>query len=44
MIHYGADMKNSVHTINKKHHVYILGKDFTQGLQYGVQYMQNMPI
>ena len=27
-------MKNSYST-NKKHHIYILGKSFTQGLQYG---------
>ena len=28
-------MKNSSHTTNKKHRIYILGKSFTQGLQYG---------
>ena len=33
LIIYGVDMKNSFST-NKKH-VYILGKSFTQGLQYG---------
>ena len=27
-------MKNSSHATNKKHHIYILGKSFTQGLQY----------
>ena len=32
---YGVDMKNYSHTTNKKHHIYILGKSFTQGLQYG---------
>ena len=28
-------MKNSSYSTNKKHHIYILGKSFTQGLQYG---------
>ena len=28
-------MKNSTFATNKKHHIYILGKSFTQGLQYG---------
>ena len=28
-------MKNSAFASNKKHHIYILGKLFTQGLQYG---------
>ena len=28
-------MKNSAYAINKKHHIYIMGKSFTQGLQYG---------
>ena len=28
-------MKNSKVASNKKHHIYILGKSFTQGLQYG---------
>ena len=32
---YGVDMKNSSHATNKKHHIYILGKSFTQSLQYG---------
>ena len=35
LIIYGADMKNSSNTSNTKHHIYILGKSFTQGLQYG---------
>ena len=35
LILYGADMKNSSHTTNKKHRLYILGKIFTQRLQYG---------
>ena len=28
-------MKNSMYASNKKHHIYIIGKSFTQGLQYG---------
>ena len=28
-------MKNFTFATNKKHHIYILGKSFTQGLQYG---------
>ena len=32
---YGVDMKNSSYSTNKKHHIYFLGKSFTQGLQYG---------
>ena len=28
-------MKNSSYSTNKKHHIYILGKSVTQGLQYG---------
>ena len=28
-------MKNSSYASNRKHHVYVLGKYFTQGLQYG---------
>ena len=28
-------MKNSTYASNKKHHIYIIGKSFTQGLQYG---------
>ena len=28
-------MNNSSHARNKKHHIYILGKTFTQRLQYG---------
>ena len=28
-------MKNSSYSSNKKRHIYILGKGFTQGLQYG---------
>ena len=28
-------MKNSKFASNKKHHIYIIGKSFTQGLQYG---------
>ena len=28
-------MKNASYSTNKKHHIYILGKSFTQGLQYG---------
>ena len=28
-------MKNSTFASNKKHHIYIIGKSFTQGLQYG---------
>ena len=35
LIIYGVDMKNSSHTTNTKNHIYILGKSFTQGLQYG---------
>ena len=35
LILYGADMKNSSNATNKKHHIYILGKSFTEGLQYG---------
>ena len=35
LILYGADMKNSTFSTNKKHHIYIMGKSFTQGLQYG---------
>ena len=35
LIIYGVDMKNSSNDTNKKHHIYILGKSFTQGLQYG---------
>ena len=35
LILYGADMKHSSHATNKKHPIYILGKSFTQGLQYG---------
>ena len=35
LILYGADMKNSSYSTNKKHHIYILGKSFIQGLQYG---------
>ena len=35
LILYGVAMKNSSNTANKKHHIYILGKSFTQGLQYG---------
>ena len=31
----GVDMKNSSYVSNKKHHIYILGKSSTQGLQYG---------
>ena len=27
-------MKNSTFSTNKKHHIYIMGKSFTQGLQY----------
>ena len=34
LILYGADTKNSSYSTNKKH-IYILGKSFTQGLQYG---------
>ena len=32
LIIYGADMKNSSYSTNKKHHIYISGKSFTQGL------------
>ena len=35
LILYGGDMKNSSHKTNKNHHIYIIGKSFTQGLQYG---------
>ena len=35
LIIYGVDMKNSAYATNKKHHIYILDKCFTQGLQYG---------
>ena len=35
LIIYEVDMKNSSNATNKKHHIYILGKSFTQGLQYG---------
>ena len=35
LILYGADMKNSSYSTNEKRHIYILGKSFTQGLQYG---------
>ena len=35
LIIYGADIKNSSYATNKKNHIYILGKGFTQGLQYG---------
>ena len=28
-------MKHYSHATNKKHHIHILGKSFTQGLQYG---------
>ena len=35
LILYGADMKISVFASNKKHHIYIMGESFTQGLQYG---------
>ena len=28
-------MKNSAFKSNKKHHIYIMGKSFSQGLQYG---------
>ena len=35
LILYGVDMKNSTFASNKKHHIYIIGKSFTQGLQYG---------
>ena len=35
LILYGADMKNFSCFTNKKHHIYILGKSLTQGLQYG---------
>ena len=35
LILYGADMENSLYATNKKHRIYILGKIFTQGLQYG---------
>ena len=35
LILYGADMKNSSYSTNKKHPIFILGKSFTQGLQYG---------
>ena len=35
LIIYGVDMKNSSNATNKKHQIYILGKSFTQGLQYG---------
>ena len=34
LILYGVDMKNSSYPTNKKHPIYILGKRFTQGLQY----------
>ena len=35
LILHGTDMKTSSYATNKKHHIYILGKSFTQGLQYG---------
>ena len=35
LILYGVDMKNSNFATNKNYHIYILGKSFTQGLQYG---------
>ena len=35
LIIYGVGMKNSSSATNKKHHIYILGKSLTQGLQYG---------
>ena len=35
LVIYGVDMKNSTFATDKKHHIYILGKSFTQGLQYG---------
>ena len=35
LIIYGVNMKNFTFATNKKHHIYILGKSFTQGLQYG---------
>ena len=35
LILYGTSMKNSSYATNKKHHIYIMGKNFTQGLQYG---------
>ena len=35
LILYGASMKNSTYATNKKHHIYVLGKSFTQGLQCG---------
>ena len=28
-------MKNSTYATNKKHHIYVLGKSFTQGLRCG---------
>ena len=35
LIIFGVDMKDSSDATNKKHHIYILGKCFTQELQYG---------
>ena len=32
LIIYGVDMENSKFASNKKHHIYIIGKSFTQGL------------
>ena len=42
LIIYGVDMKNSSHATNKKHHIYILGKIFTQDYNMVQPYMQNM--
>ena len=36
LIIYGVGIKNPSAAMNKKHHLYILGKSFTQGLRYGV--------
>ena len=35
LILYGADMKNSSYSTNKKYHIYTSGKNLTQTLQYG---------